>query len=200
MDIIKTAAATVWRKWWMMCALLLGAVSLHAATPEFNPDDAEITNPSLRRFVRLAWGIDIGSSIDMSVQDMSTLNADAYVGLRTPGLDVIGVGAGLHAMVNNNSFSYPVYAIVRTSFSRRPRLCYLEVRGGVSINHLFDAPAQTSFYINPSIGFNLATGTTFRSFLSIGYAYNGASLEAVPDLHPRVTSISMANVRLGIAF
>lgn len=147
------------------------------------------------------WGLDVGSSIDLTAQDMSTINGDAYFGLRTPVTEVIGVGAGIHAMVGNNSFTYPLYAIVRTSFSRKPRLVFGEIRGGVALNTFFGASGtQIAFFLNPSVGFHLATGRTFRSYLAVGYELNTAASDPDPVTGKTLGSISCANVRLGITF
>lgn len=187
----------------LLCCSLAGiAESPEAMTTdrEVKPEHAEITNPGLRRGLRLAWGVDAGSSIDLTTQDMSTLNADAYVGFRKGIMDVVGVGAGLHAMVNNSSYCYPLYVIARTSFRTKPSLLFLDMRVGVAFNSLYGHSANTAFYINPSVGFNLATGRKFRSYLSIGYSFNGVEHRTDPDMMHKIHHLDMANVHLGITF
>lgn len=164
------------------------------------PEEAEITNPELRTAMHLAWGLDVGSSIDLTTQDMSTLNADAYVGFRKGIMDVVGIGAGLHAMVNNSSYSYPLYVIARTSFRKKPSLVFADLRVGMAFNSLFGQSANTAFYINPSVGFNLATGRKFRSYLSVGYSYNGVEHRNDPDMMHKIHHLNMANVHLGVSF
>lgn len=183
---------------------LCGASAATAASPMADshekPEEAEITNPQMRTATRLAWGIDAGSSIDLTTQDMSTLNADAFVGFRKGVMDVVGIGAGLHAMVNNSSYSYPLYVIARTSFRKKPSLVFGDLRVGVAFNSLYGDPTRAAFYINPSVGFNLATGKKFRSYLSVGYSFNGVTHEQDPDRMHNVRHLNMANVHLGVSF
>lgn len=163
------------------------------------PDNAEVKEAGAKAF---AWGVDVGSSIDMTTADMSSLNGDAYFGLRCPGVNIIGFGAGIHGMVNNNSFSYPLYVILRTSFSRQKQLCFLDLRTGVSLNSFLGTSTNAAFYISPSVGFNLAGSRTFQSYLTIGYSYNGGKdiRDAVVTSGKSVSHLSMADIRLGIVF
>ncbi|MCM1338035.1 MAG: hypothetical protein NC187_10230 [Candidatus Amulumruptor caecigallinarius] len=182
-------------------ALLVALLAtLTAAATTHNPAHDEITNPQLRTATRLAWGVDIGSSIDLTTQDMSTLNADAYVGVRTGIMDVVGIGAGAHAMVNNSSATYPVYVVARTSFRRKPSLVFADLRVGMAFNSMFGQSTNTAFYIAPSVGFNLATGRKFRSYLTVGYSFNGVEHRTDPDMMHKIHHLDMATVRIGIAF
>lgn len=144
-----------------------------------------------------AWGADVGTSIDLSGHDMSTINFDAHFGYKNSIIDIAGVGAGVHMMVSNSCRSFPVYAVLRTSFRAQPSLCFLDLRAGVAFDSMSDDSNQTRPYINPGVGFNLATGRTFKSYIIIGYLYNG--MKSFGD-----TAISgglnMANFRIGITF
>lgn len=149
-----------------------------------------------------AWGVDVGSSIDLTTADMSSLNGDAYCGMRFQGVDIVGFGAGIHGMVNNNSFSYPLYVLLRTSFSKRPQLCFLDFRTGVALNSFFGTATNAAFYINPSVGFNLAGSRKFQSYLTLGYSYNGGKdiSDATTTSGKSANKLSMATIRLGIMF
>lgn len=150
--------------------------------------------------VRFSWGVDVGSSIDLTSQDMSSINADAYLGLRTPYTDIVGFGAGIHTMVGNSSFTYPIYALVRTSFAEKPRLCFLDLRLGLTLNNFFDSSSKPSIYVNPALGVHLKRGNSYLSYLALGYEYNSANSPVNPDTGKSLKPISMVNVRLGISF
>lgn len=152
--------------------------------------------------VAFAWGVDVGSSIDLTTADMSSLNGDAYFGLRCTGVDIVGVGAGIHGMVNNNSFSYPLYVVLRTSFSKQRQLCFLDLRTGVALNSFFGTATNAAFYISPSVGVNLASSRKFRSYLSLGYTYNGGKdiSDDTTTSGKSANKLSMATIRLGIMF
>ncbi len=156
------------------------------------------------------WGSDIGGSIDMSGHDMSTINIDAYFGYRSRALSLLGIGAGLNIPVNNSRREFPVYAIARTSFSVRPQPVFGELRAGIVVNSHNERDTTTDLYLSPGIGFSLATGRTFSSYLIVGYIYNGfhtPASQATPstpdsgdDLSNRIRGIHSAVVRLGISF
>lgn len=149
-----------------------------------------------------AWGVDVGSSIDLTTADMSSLNGDAYFGLRCPGVDVVGFGAGIHGMVNNNSFSYPLYVMMRTSFAKHRRLCFFDLRTGVALNSFFGTATNAAFYINPSVGVNLAGSAKFQSYITLGYSYNGGKdiSDDTTTSGKTANKLSMATIRLGISF
>ena len=152
---------------------------------------------SASAITHFGWGAEVGSSIDVSGHDMSTLNIDAFFGYRTPGLDLLGVGAGIHMMVANSCRSFPVYGVVRTSFRTKPSLCFLDVRAGVAFNSLSNNQNQSVPYVNPAVGFNLARGKSFQSYLLVGYVYNGMKSFADTEI---TSGLSCVNIALGITF
>jgi len=164
-------------------------------------DAGETTlQPPTGAMAHFAWGADIGGSVDMSGHDMSTLDISAHFGYKNSIIHLLGIGANLNMMVSNSCRAYPVYGIIRTSFTKRPTLCFMEARAGAAINCLENNISQTGLYLSGGIGINLATGSTFRShmvlsysFFDRGYAtYRGEDF-SVPDLH-------YVSVRIGISF
>ena len=143
-----------------------------------------------------AWGIDAGSSVDITCNDMTSIDLHAYFGHKGPWLNFLGAGAGINAMINNGSRCYPVYMMLRTSFCRQPQLCFLDLRAGVSFNSIMDNKSQTDFYGTLGVGFNLATGRKFSSHLIVSYNYmplRHAETFDTPDLH-------YAAIRIGCSF
>lgn len=161
-----------------------------------------------RAMSHFSWGADIGGSIDMSGHDMSTLNIDAYCGWRGGVFPIVGIGAGLNIPVNNARHEFPVYAIARTSFSSRPQPVFMELRGGLVVNTRQSGESSVDPYISPGVGFRLASGRAFTSYLTVGYIYNGlrsgngmpSDGDANDDLSNRFRGIHSAVVRLGISF
>lgn len=161
-----------------------------------------------------AWGADAGGAIDLSGHDMSTLNLDAYFGYRGGVIDMAGVGAGLNIPVNNSRREFPVYGMVRSSFSHRPRPMFFELRSGVVFNSHPDSDTDTraDFYISPGVGFRLAFSRIFTSYIVVGYIYNGLHTDAGlvnPDnpssgpgdgLSRAINGLHSAVIRLGINF
>ena len=169
----------------MLIWALLAAVGLSARTPA----------PA-----GFAWGADLGGGIDMSGNDMSTINLDAYFGYRAPALDIVGIGAGINMMVSNSTRSFPVYAVVRTSFRKRPSLCFLDLRGGLVFNNIGSSTTRSQLYLSPGVGVNLAGGSTFSSYVIVSYVYNGMRPYEDSERYYDINGLHMACVRLGIRF
>lgn len=146
------------------------------------------------------WGADLGGGVDMSSNDMSTINLDAYFGYKGGILDVAGIGAGINMMVNNSNRAFPVYAVIRTGFRTRPTLCFLDLRGGVVFNNVGDTTTRSALYLSPGLGFNLAGGKSFQSYLTLSYVYNGMRPYADSEREYDINGLHMACVRIGIAF
>lgn len=147
-----------------------------------------------------AWGVEAGGSIDMTSNDMSTLNIDSSFGYKNSWLDMAGVGAGIHVMVSNSCRSFPVYGVVRTSFRSKPSLCFMDLRAGVVFNDVNDDKTRSRLYVSPGIGFNLARSSKFRSYVALSYEYNGMKSYVRDEVKYDIKSLSMASVRLGISF
>ncbi|MDE6051077.1 MAG: hypothetical protein K2G08_05280 [Paramuribaculum sp.] len=147
-----------------------------------------------------AWVAEIGGGIDLTSHDMSSINLDAYLGYRNSWIDVLGIGAEVDMMVNNSVRSFPVYALFRTGFSRRPTLLFMDLRAGVVFNNVNNSSQQTGAYVSPGIGVNLAGGKTFQSYVTLSYVYNGMKPFDLGDRYVNIDPLSMACVRLGIRF
>lgn len=118
-----------------------------------------------------SWGIDLGTGIDMTANDMTYVSIQGYFGYKNSFLKFLGAGAGMEVMMNNPSRCYPVFGMLRTSFSRKPRLCFLDLRAGVSFNSMFDLPNQTGFYGSLGLGITLAKGRKFSSHIILAYTF-----------------------------
>lgn len=146
------------------------------------------------------WGAEIGGGIDMTSNDMSTVNLDAYFGYRNSWIQMLGVGAEVNMMVSNSVRAFPVYAMFRTSFCKKPKLLFMDLRGGVVFNNVTYGSQQTRLYLSPGIGINLATGRTFKSYLQLSYVYNGMQPYTKNGELKDIDGLSMACIRLGINF
>lgn len=150
-----------------------------------------------RALSHFGWGAEAGTSIEITGHDMSTLNFDGYFGYKNSFIQMAGVGAGVHVMVSNSTRSFPLYAIFRTNFRSQPTLCFADLRAGIVVDNMTDNTTQYRPYVNPSLGFNLARGKTFCSYITIGYLFNGmksCSTRAIAG------GLHFFNVKIGISF
>lgn len=145
-----------------------------------------------------AWGADIGGAIDLSGSDMSTLNVNAAFGYRRGVIDLVGVGTGMNVMVSNSSRMFPVYGIIRSNFRTAPSLCFMDLRAGCAFMNLGDNSNHTGAFVSPGIGFNLAKGRTFSSYLVLSYQY--VDVRSKSESGFNIDGLNFACVRLGVSF
>lgn len=173
-------------------AIVAIATGASAATKE--------DNAPARDHGHFAWGAEVGGSIDMSANDMSTIDFTALLGYRRSWIKFLGAGVGMDIMVSNSCRSFPIFANLKTSFSNRPQLLFMDVRAGISINYLPDDLTQTGAYAFAGVGFNLASGKKFASHLTLGYSFVDRRDVNHNEHHLDFSPLHYASVRLGIAF
>lgn len=147
-----------------------------------------------------SWGAGIGSSIDMSGNDMSSIDLAACFGYKGAGIQMAGVGAAINMAVSNGSRMFPVYAILRTNFRKRPSRCFMEAKAGCSFNNLYDHESQQGFYGSLGAGVHLATGKSFRSYVLLSYAYNHVRPYGSDEKTLSLGDIHTASISIGISF
>lgn len=150
---------------------------------------------------KFAWGAEAGGSIDMSANDMSSLNFASYFGLKRSWVKFLGVGAGIDIMVSNSARSFPVFMDFKTNFRSGQSLLFMDLRGGISLNYLPNDYQQNGAYAFGGLGINLAQSANFSSHLIIGYTFReyrtmitrmGQSVD--------LSSIHTATVKLAVTF
>lgn len=146
------------------------------------------------------WGVDAGSSIDMSNNGMSSIDGDAYFGFKNSFLRTIGLGAAIHSSLGNGNSFIPVYAILRTSFTSRPVLCFLDLRGGYSFNSINNDDNQKGAFGSVGVGFNLYSNTKFKSHIILAYNYFKLSDYTKDQVNIKTTDLHAMSVRIGISF
>lgn len=161
---------------------------------------AQTEQPDASGWDHFVWGAEVGGSIDLTSNNLSSVNLDAFFGYKNSWIKALGVGASVNMMVNNSVRSFPIYAMIRTDFSSKPKLVFMDLRGGIAFNNLSYSTQQTSLYLSPGVGVNLAVGKTFRSYLALSYIYNGLKPFDLGDRRCDVDGLSMACLRFGISF
>ncbi len=150
---------------------------------------------------RFSWAAEVGSGIDMTGLDMSSIDFGVAAGVSRGWLRFAGVGLNANIMVGNSCRSYPVYALFRTDFIDGKQLLFLDARGGVSLNYLARNEKQTGVYGSVGVGINLATGRTFRSYIIVGYSYMGrGDVQEDEFTLTEYSPLHFAGLRLGVSF
>ncbi len=149
---------------------------------------------------RFAWGAEVGSSVDLSAHDMTSIDFSASFGVSHRWIMLAGIGAAAHMMISNSCRTYPVFAVFRTDFSSFTKVLFVEVRGGMALNYLHDNVTQTDPYGGVYLGFNLARSKKFKSYITAGYTYIGRKDVHSGEQVSKYDTLSLASVRLGVTF
>lgn len=146
------------------------------------------------------WGVDLGSGVDVTAHDMTNFEISASLGYKGGWMRLAGVGASILSMMDNASRCYPVYAVARTSFTPGHRLCFMELKAGVSFNSMFDYPSQTDFYGSLGIGFTLAHSRKFTSHVIIRAVYMPLTPIEIDGQQHLDYHLGYASIGIGCAF
>lgn len=128
------------------------------------PTDQPVTS-------HFAWGGSLGSTVDLSGQDLSAIDLDFHVGYRWRWIKFAGAGVGAQMMVSNGSRAFPLYAQFRTNFSPKRTLVFWDLKLGVSVNYIEGYANSTGEYASTGIGFNVARGLRYTTHILLNYTY-----------------------------
>lgn len=151
-------------------------------------------------FSHFTWGGELGSSIDLTSSDLSTFDADVFLGYKNKWANLLGVGAGIHRSIHTGNNFIPLYGLIRTSFTSRPALCFLNIQAGTCFNKIGSSKHFTDFYSGLGMGINLHRGSMARSYVILSLIYQYFS-----DDHKLMTGIDrrylyFAKLSLGVNF
>lgn len=181
-------------------SILLSNLLLSASEPQYSMVVGTSELPAETASSHFSWGADIGSSIDMTGQDLTAINLDASFGYKGDYIRFAGLGAGIKMMVSNSSRCYPVYAMFRSSFTRRPSLCFAQLKLGISFNNFYTDIYRRDLYSNIGLGFTLATGRSFSSHIVLAYEFIPIKRTAVPEAVSPLSDMHSATITIGASF
>lgn len=151
-------------------------------------------------FSHFSWGAEVGSSIDLTGHDMSTFDADVNFGYKNDFVRIAGLGVGIHRAFGTGNNFVPVYALFRSSFTKRPSLLFFTMKIGYSFNTIGDAPTFGDACASLGCGVNLAMSRRFKSHLSLcfGYRHFNKRHQAKVDLD--TDNVYIAQINFGVNF
>lgn len=176
-----------------VAALLLMALTVSGAVAQ-NPEDETQFKP------HFTWGAAAGASIDMTRDDMSTIDFDISFGMRRGWINFLGVGVEADVMVSNSCRSFPLYAELRTNFTDRPTVAFADFKVGACLNYLQHDHQQTGAYAFAGAGFNLARSRKYSSYLVMGYTFRQRRTLVGDEMTHYFKDIHYATVKIGVAF
>ena len=149
----------------LAAAIVLLATSARAQAAD-NSDTAAI-RPAF------TWGASAGASIDMSGNDMSTVDFEISFGMRRGWINFLGIGA---------------------------TLAFWDIKLGASLNYLEHNHQQTGIYGFTGAGFNLARSSKFASFILLGYTFRQRRKVVGHEMAHDFHDLHYATVKIGVSF
>lgn len=146
------------------------------------------------------WGAEFGSSIDLTGHNLSTFDIDVNLGYKSSLFKILGVGVGLHRGLSSGDNYIPVYAVIRTSFRKKPSLFFLNVQAGYSFNTLKHGKTHGDFVSALGCGVNLTQSRRAKSYiiLSAGSRYFNKKHKEITQLD--VNYVTVAKLLIGVNF
>lgn len=146
------------------------------------------------------WGAEVGTSIDVSGYDTSTFNIDALLGYKSDYFRIAGVGAGIHRALGTGDNFIPVYAVLRTSFSSKPRLFFMSLKAGYSFNTISNSSTFGDVNAALGAGINLAISKRFKSHIILAYEFRHFNSKHREKYSLEAEDISLATLTFGVNF
>ncbi len=147
-----------------------------------------------------AFGIELGSSIDVSGYDMSTFDADINIGFKNNFIRTVGLGTGVHRSFGTRDTYVPVYFLFRSSFSSRPQPLFMHLQAGYSFNTLADSPTFGDTTACIGLGINLSSSRKFRTHIIVGYCFRHFDTKHQDMTRVDRENVSLAQLSFGINF
>lgn len=188
----------------LTAGLLFFALSVSAEGIDSNTQERESLFPAKSlslAFSHFTWGAEVGSSIDVTGYDLSTIDVDVLFGYKNSFIRMAGFGAGVHRSVQRGDNFIPVYATIQTSFRSKPSLCFFSAKIGYSFNSIEDSPTFGDLSSLIGIGFNLSSSRVAKSYIlvSAGYRYfNQRHIDMISSIDRHY--IFIARLALGVNF
>ena len=147
-----------------------------------------------------SWGAEAGANVDLSGNNMSAIAINLSAGMRWRWIRFAGIGAEADITVSNSNRFFPIYAVFRTNFRKRPSRLFWEVRGGIALQYHENAANTTGAYVYTGVGMQLASGASFASYMSLGYTYIQRKSIVIDDETIHEGNLSNASFRIGVIF
>lgn len=190
----------------VLCVALI-PYFLHAAEPPTASGNSHRIGALINDSVSLgsrergfAWGAELGSSIDMTSNNLTTFDAVLYAGYRCPYLDFVGAGAGVQRAFGSGNTLVPLFVNIISSFRPRPGRFFMNLRSGYSFNTISDADTRGGFLLSVGGGVYLVRTARLRSFIALTYGYYHLNRRQVNDLQMNIKHVDYAQLSIGINF
>lgn len=152
-------------------------------------------------FIRhFTWGLEIGSSVDVTGNDLTTFNTDVSLGYRNLPIKMVGIGFGVHRAFGNGNAFVPLYAIVRSWLRKQPSRFFIDMRAGYSFNTISNEKYRGGFMMNAGLGIVLQSNRRIESHIMLSYGYYHINATQTQHLQMSINHADYAILGFGVSF
>ena len=151
-------------------------------------------------FSHFTWGVEVGSSLDMTTHDLSSFDADVVLGFKNSFLKIAGIGTGIHRSIHKGNNFIPVYAVIRTNFRKTPSLFFMNLQAGYSFNTIDGSRTSGDFYGALGLGINLSQAKTAKSYIIASLACQNFQKKSLEKIDINSNYILYAKLVFGVNF
>lgn len=144
------------------------------------------------------WGVEVGSSIDLAGNDMSSFDFSLLTGYKNPAIQLLGVGAGIRRSFGSKNTFIPLFGVIRTSFRSKPSLLFMHFEAGYSFNSIKNAHVAGDICGSLGIGINLSMGKKFNSHIIIAYGFQHFDVKHREEAGLNAENVPLAQLSFGI--
>lgn len=172
-----------------------------AAQPERDSRYMESLVPGRERdFLtsHLTWGGEVGSSIDLGGNDMSSFDASLVAGYKNSAIQLLGVGVGFRRSFASHNTFIPLYGVIRTSFRSKPSLLFMHFQAGYSFNSIAKSHVRGDICGSLGLGVNLSMSKKFMTHIILAYGFNHFDVKHREEAGLRTENVPLAQLSFGI--
>lgn len=188
------------RRLWLCLLLVCFCTAARAQTNDSiaRADIAEV--PQLLSGRHFTWGADMGSSVDLSGHNLTTVDLNINFGYASPAIQILGVSMGLHRAFGSGNTFVPVCGILRTSFRSKPSRFFFNLKAGYSFNTIQDDNFKGGFQLSTGLGIILQRSRKIQSHIILGYGFYHINHNQAQNLTFDVNHVDYAQIAIGVSF
>lgn len=152
-----------------------------------------------REMSKFMMGIELGTGLDVSSNDLSTFNADIIFGYRYKAIQLLGVQVGIHKSLGSRDSFIPLSLVFRTSFRSKPSLCFFHMNAGYSFNTISSSPMFGDITATIGCGVNLVQRPKFQSNIILGFGFRHFNRRHQEMTQIAKDNVGFAQISLGIS-
>lgn len=156
--------------------------------------------PSATVRKHFTWGLEIGSSVDVTGYDLTTFNADICLGYRNSIIRTAGLGLGVHRAFGNGNAFVPIYFVLRTALRQAPSRLFVDFRAGYSFNTLSHESYKGGFQMSAGFGYTLTQSKKVSTYVAGAYGYYHINATHTTNLNMDTSHADFAIFSFGATF